>query len=429
MVIRVTNLSRELPKHGWRITALAGKKRHYWCYEPDILKTLPKEVEIVKAFSPDPSFFLKERLLPYPRHLSSTKLPAPALYSRLMRWLAYTFMFPDHFIGWIPFAYRKAVKLIKENNFDAMFSTSVPETNHIVAMLLKKKFPNLPWVADFRDFFVNRQFVTFTNPLMDKAAYYLERKFISYADQVWGVTPGLVKELKDRYKKTEPEDKFICLTNGYSKWEMETFSSLPVNIRKTPDEFIIAHTGNLLNTRRIEPFLEVWKKLMSRENKRPVRLVLLGEVDLLTQEYIKANNLQDSISIVSRVPHDYSLRLQREADMLFHIISPSPRAKSALSTKISEYLYWRKPTLVLAPDDSDTARAFRKARVGKVFPLENQASCYDYLVETIENPSIEPSGIPEEIEKYSWEQLGMRADEYLCRLIIPEKNRKKHKRT
>ncbi len=423
MVIRITNLSRELPKYGWGITALAAHKRNYWIYEPEILDNLPKEVNIVRTFSPDPSYFIKNRVFPYPRHIPTKELPFPALYSRMLRWFSYTFFFPDHFISWIPFAYHRAVKLIKRGSFDAIYSSSIPETNHIVAYLLKKRFPQLPWVADFRDFFVDRQFVTNTGPLMDKASRYLERLFVTHADQVWGVTPSLTEEFKERYKKIVPEDRFICLTNGYSREEMEGLSNEPIDIRKTEDEFLVVYTGNLLNTTRVEPFLDVWKEFASKPHKHPVRLVILGDVDLLTHNYIKRLEIEESITIINRSTHEYSLRLQREADMLFHIISPSPRAKAALSTKVSEYLYWRKPTLVIAPDDSDTARTFIKTKVGRVFPLDNPSSCFEYLEKVLENPPNEPIGDLEEVEKFSWEYLGKMADDNIMKLIAPHRKK------
>lgn len=73
-------------------------------------------------------------------------------FFKLSRYLsqAYRLLPPDHFIGWIPFSYNKAIKIIARDNIDALYTLSSPYSSHLIGLLLKKKL-KIPWVADFGD--------------------------------------------------------------------------------------------------------------------------------------------------------------------------------------------------------------------------------------------------------------------------------------
>ena len=56
--------------------------------------------------------------------------------------------YPDEVKGWAGAATQAASKLIEDETFDAVLSTSPPVSNHIIAARIKKRF-GLPWLADF----------------------------------------------------------------------------------------------------------------------------------------------------------------------------------------------------------------------------------------------------------------------------------------
>ena len=59
------------------------------------------------------------------------------------------FAYPDVNIGWYSPAVKTGVKLLNQENFDIIISSSGPNTAHLVANRLVKKF-KIPWIADFR---------------------------------------------------------------------------------------------------------------------------------------------------------------------------------------------------------------------------------------------------------------------------------------
>lgn len=63
-------------------------------------------------------------------------------------------MIVDDDIGWLPFALIKGLRIINWEDIDIIFSTSGTKTSHLVGFFLKKITGN-PWIADFRDFWID----------------------------------------------------------------------------------------------------------------------------------------------------------------------------------------------------------------------------------------------------------------------------------
>ena len=57
---------------------------------------------------------------------------------------------PDGGVGWMPFALAAALRAVRRDRPDVLFSSSAPHGNHLVALLVAR-FTGIPWVADFRD--------------------------------------------------------------------------------------------------------------------------------------------------------------------------------------------------------------------------------------------------------------------------------------
>jgi hypothetical protein len=52
---------------------------------------------------------------------------------------------------WVKHAFKTADKLLYYEKFDLIISSYSPPAAHIIAKKIKKKYPELLWIADFRD--------------------------------------------------------------------------------------------------------------------------------------------------------------------------------------------------------------------------------------------------------------------------------------
>lgn len=106
--------------------------------------------------------------------------------------------FPDDACLWYFPARQCAKKLLQTHHFDLIISVSLPFTGHLIGCYLKKRFPEIPWLADIGDPF-SLQIKSLYNPfLYEGLARRLERKILEMADKSV-VTTLRTKELYRQY--------------------------------------------------------------------------------------------------------------------------------------------------------------------------------------------------------------------------------------
>src|SRR5437899_152112 len=74
----------------------------------------------------------------------------PARAFGLLRRLSDFWLIPDPYVTWAGRCRAAGARLLRRGRFDAMLSTSPPDSVHLAASSLRERFA-LPWVADFRD--------------------------------------------------------------------------------------------------------------------------------------------------------------------------------------------------------------------------------------------------------------------------------------
>ncbi|MEO0341386.1 MAG: hypothetical protein AAF242_19525, partial [Bacteroidota bacterium] len=83
---------------------------------------------------------------------------------KLQKTFPLNFCIGDGSLVYILCAYWQACKLIKRGNIQYIFSSYSPYADHLIAWLLKWRFPHLEWIADFRDPQVDLNFPTSYSP-------------------------------------------------------------------------------------------------------------------------------------------------------------------------------------------------------------------------------------------------------------------------
>ena len=90
-------------------------------------------------------------------------------------------------VTWLPTTAPAVRRLVAQNGFDCLVTTSPPESSHLVGLLLRERRP--AWVADFRDGWtfepLRERFPTHAQRSLDS---WLERRVAHAADMVVGAT-------------------------------------------------------------------------------------------------------------------------------------------------------------------------------------------------------------------------------------------------
>jgi hypothetical protein len=142
--IRAAKFAQYLPAWGWSPTIVTPANAPH----PEDPSLEHDERCVIRTRSFELSRFGKRLVRPGGQE---AKGPDYGTVASTARQLAHRYLyFPDAQVGWYPFALRAARQAMVKTRYDAIFSSSVPITAHLVAHRLQRA-SGVPWVAEFRD--------------------------------------------------------------------------------------------------------------------------------------------------------------------------------------------------------------------------------------------------------------------------------------
>jgi len=358
--LRPLKFGKFLPEFGWDCAVLTARPEAHDQIDPLSVQQIPPAVEVHRAFCVD------------------TK-KALAIRGRYPGFLAV----PDRYVSWLLFGVREALRLVRREGIDALYSTSPIPTAHLIALVVKA-ITKLPWVADFRDPWVETEGSEVHGPLRQSVELALERRVIRSADQVVVTTREFGDWLCIRYGEAI-RGKIAAVYNGYDE---DDFRSAPVR-GATGDCFTLVHAGLLdPHYRNPAPILQAVRQCLDAGRLPPtMRLDLAGGGELPFsgefQQLVMDLKLQNTVRALHRVPYQEALAMQFGASALL-LLQGGDDTKTLIPAKAFEYLRSGRLIVTATPADSATARLMREfegsfvAEPGDVDGIARQlAATYD----------------------------------------------------
>lgn len=310
---------------------------------------------------------------------------------------------PDGEYFWYYFNREEVAKIFEKENIDCIYSTSYPYSGHLLGLYLKRKFPHIKWIVDFRDEWTNNPY--YADNFFKKLKYRRERK---QEDQVTNECDYLIANSKfmlDNFIKDTPKLKnhSTYIPNGYDETDFQGLK----NQRDGGDNFVITHTGSLYGKRRLTEFLEGLTLAIKEKqiNKDRIEIRLVGNIHKsIVGEYAKKYNLEGQIKLYGYMPHRDSVQMLYNSDVLLLIIGKVEGAENFYSGKIFEYIRADRPILGLVPEKGAAARVIEETNTGTVVDPENikgisKAIAYYYQLWEKGELSHEPNW--DKVKKYS----------------------------
>ncbi len=259
---------------------------------------------------------------------------------------------PDARRGWVPFAFKKAKKLHKKLNFDAVVTTGPPHSSHIIGYKLKKCI-GIPWLADMRDPWVNNFFnaalprTKFAKQIEQK----FENKIIKNADFVTVVSPGLKEEFEDR------NNNIGVVYNGFDQEdipEIENYQS---------KRFSLSYIGNFKPNQNIDALWQAIRELCEEIPgfKEHFNISLTGNVDSVIKKRLEEKDLFRISTIQPFVPHREATKLMNQSHLLLFIVPKAKGNRLIITGKLFEYIAIRSPILSIGPLDGDASKILSQA--------------------------------------------------------------------
>jgi glycosyltransferase involved in cell wall biosynthesis len=273
---------------------------------------------------------------------------------------------PDMRADWLRTAIPAGRRLISEWKPEIIFASAPPNTGLMVASRLARTH-KLPWVADFRDLWVDNPY--YSEPGWRKRFdAILEPRILRSAAGLVTVSPIWAEQLRRRHGKD-----VAVVYNGYAE---EDFP--PPALRADPGEILtIRYMGSIYRGFRDPAALFSAIALLPDQLRTRINVEFFSDAGDAVLDAAAAHRVENVVAVKPRVPYRRALALQMEADVLLLLQSSDQRDEGNLPAKLFEYLYARRPILFIGYERGVAARLVIERRAGLV--SNSPAQIHDQL--------------------------------------------------
>lgn len=314
--------------------------------------------------------------------------------------LGYLLQTPDKHIGWYFPAARAAARLIMQGDVDAILTTAPPFSVHLVGLRLKRNYPKVRWIADFRDPWTGEQVMRQYLPeWRNRWERRMEQDCIATADAVICNTP----EMRDHMTQLHSAHaaKFVAITNGFDPRQ-------PLGVKPPGNRLRFLHLGSLYGGRKADALLRAAASLVRSgalgAQQIEIRQVGAGAEAFGAVARDVAPELVAAGAITWRdsVPRAEAEEELADADVLL-VLQGEHRLQ--IPAKFFEALAARKPVLALAAPGALT-RIVDETGAGHWAPADDEVAIAEVLLQGLKQPRVHRN--EEAVAAYWWDGLARR---------------------
>lgn len=367
-VHRWLRFSRFFKENGQELTIFCPEDAAWPEVDEGLLESVPDDVHVIRRKVFEPHKYLGKTT-----GTGFTEQGKPSLFKRLITWIRGNLFIPDSRVFWIRPSVRFLSNYLKNHpEITTVISSGPPHSAHVIGLRLKRKYPSIHWVADFRDPWTQIDFYHNLNvgKWADRKQKRLEKQCLTLADEVVTVSNHCATGLK------EIVDRNVhVITNGYIFPEFD-----PKSV-ELDEKFTISHFGTMPFARNP---LVLWKALSSLVAELPdfaadLSVQLIGVVDYNVMDSINEHGMESYVTISPLVPHAKSIELQRKTQVLLLVANNTGNVKGILTGKFFEYLGAKRPILAVGSNDSDLAKAVGDTQCGFLADFDDTEGTIAFL--------------------------------------------------
>jgi glycosyltransferase involved in cell wall biosynthesis len=374
-VQRWLKFAKYLPEFGWEPVILTVDPQYaaYPVIDDSLNEDLPPDLRVYTTKATDYFAVYKK---------DKTKIPSAGfansvdntLKGKLLRFIRGNFFLPDPRKGWNKYAIRKASDIIEKTGIKHIITTSPPHSTQLIGLKIKKKYPEIKWIADLRDpwtdiYYYKQFYPTFFSKRIDSN---YEKKVLNNSDKIITVGTSLKNIFSSKQKGIE--SKIEVITNGYDDKDFKGVE--PTN----PAKLTITYVGTLSDIYPVEGLVAALKRM--KQEGIDFVLWFVGSASEKTRQLILANIPDTSVEFLPYVIHSEAVKYMLSSTILLLIIPSHQSNKSILTGKLFEYLATGKPILCLGPTDGDAAEIIKSVGAGSVFNYNSNDAIYQFLVQS-----------------------------------------------
>ena len=366
-----------LPDFGWKPTVFIPENPSYPIVDETLEKEVSNDLDIIKTKIWEPyqiaEFFGKDN-----KKFKAGQFDVgnhQSWKSKLSIWVRGNFFIPDARKFWVKPSVVFLKKYLKENGFDAFVTTGPPHSMHLIGLELKKEFPDLKWVADFRDPWTEISY--YKHLKLTKSADEKHRNLEAQVFKDADIT--IATSFSDAENFRKKGANAFCITNGF---DAGLGKKLAVKRAKN-SKFTLSYIGVLEQLRNPEVLWKVLEELMAENGdfRQNFELRFVGRIDGKILEELESSRLINSIKNLGYMSHSEANAEMRNSDLLLITNFPDDQSKGIIPGKIFEYLATGNQILSFGPKDSDVKKILEETHAGEHFTYENRDELKRYILQ------------------------------------------------
>ncbi len=367
-----------LPDFGWEPAVFIPENPSYPLTDATLCSEVPADLEAIKSPIWEP-YQLAELFGKQNKKFKAGQFDVgnkQSLKSKISIWIRGNFFIPDARVFWVRPSVKKLNKYLAEHPVDVLVTTGPPHSMHLIGLQLKKDFPNLRWVADFRDPWTEISYYKHLRltAAADRKHRRLEKQVFQTADLT------LATSYSDAENFRNLGANAYCITNG--------FDGVPYEKGKAErsEKFTICYAGVLEQLRNPKILWSVLQQLAERNVgfKEDVKIVFAGRADEHILQYLKDSPLSASIETPGYLPHQQANEQMRKADLLLLTNFSQPTSKGIIPGKLFEYLASGTEIISFGPAESDVARILLETNSGRHFSYTDEQEISAFILQQYE---------------------------------------------
>jgi len=360
-VMRAASLARYLPAEGIRLDVLTTRNPSAVGTDATLLREIPAEVTVHRTFTFDLPFAVKKWIK---RRITGANSPsaksATAGKPNFLKRMLQDVLLPDPQVTWLPLLTYTARRLVRKRGIDLVLITTPPFSTVLLVERLRKSFPGLPIVIDFRDEWLSTNFdlVSFVFSVSERAksvACVAEARAVTDATAVVAVTEAARRQIRSRYPQ-QPESKFHLISNGFDSTRLQR-SQTP-SVPRSDGKIIVTYVGTVYTSTEPTSLVQAVESLPLTVKSRFL-LRFIGHVE--EPRFREALlGLGEMIELKGYLPQPEALAAMNETDYVL-LLNHDPLN---VGGKFYDYVGGGKPILGAVHPQGETRRLFDEMKAG-----------------------------------------------------------------